>query len=158
MQIFPSAKIESIDTVELIMTEHLDRIEALVASNAQGIADNRQAIADLRHTVGDLSNTVGDLRHTVGGLSNTVGDLSNTVGDLSNTVGDLSNTVKVLTEHQAHYAEQLRGEVTNLTQLINVLATQHGETIERIDIMQSEIRGLQVENRRIMERWSNGNN
>jgi regulator of replication initiation timing len=151
MQIFPSAKIESIDTVELIMTEHLDRIEALVASNAQGIADNRQAIADLRHTVGGLSNTVGD-------LSNTVGDLSNTVGDLSNTVGDLGNTVKVLTEHQAHYAEQLRGEVTNLTQLINVLATQHGETIERIDIMQSEIRGLQVENRRIMERWSNGNN
>lgn len=70
---------------------------------------------------------------------------------------DNANAIKVLTEHQAQYAEQLRAEVTNLTELIQVVTQQHGETIARIDIMQSEVRGLQVENRRIMERWDNGN-
>ena len=70
---------------------------------------------------------------------------------------DNANAIKVLTEHQAQYAEQLRAEVTNLTELIQVVTLQHRETIARIDIMQSEVRGLQVENRRIMERWDNGN-
>jgi tRNA A37 methylthiotransferase MiaB len=72
-------------------------------------------------------------------------------------IADNASAIKVLTEHQAQYAEQLRAEVTSLTELIQVVTQQHGETIARIDIMQSEVRGLQVENRRIMERWDNGN-
>jgi hypothetical protein len=79
------------------------------------------------------------------------------IRDCQRLQADNANAIKVLTEHQAQYAEQLRAEVTNLTELIQVVTLQHGETIARIDIMQSEVRGLQVENRRIMERWDNGN-
>jgi tRNA A37 methylthiotransferase MiaB len=71
---------------------------------------------------------------------------------------DNANAIKVLTEHQAQYSEQLRSEVTNLAELIHVLSQQHGETIARIDVMQSEVRGLQVETRRILERWDNNDN
>ncbi len=76
---------------------------------------------------------------------------------LSQRTADNANAIKVLTEHQAQYSEQLRSEVTNLAELIHVLSQQHGDTIARIDVMQSEVRGLQVETRRILERWDNGN-
>ncbi|NJR31273.1 hypothetical protein HC762_00555 [bacterium] len=41
------------------------------------------------------------------------------IRDCQRLQADNANAIKVLTEHQAQYAEQLRAEVTNLTELIN---------------------------------------
>jgi hypothetical protein len=111
------------------MSDRLDRLEILVEAFGNQTTANERLIADN----------------------------ASAIKATERLVANNANTIKVLMEHQAQYAEQLRAEVTNLAEFIQIQSQQHGETIARIDVMQSEIRGLQVETRRILERWDNGN-
>jgi len=48
--------------------------------------------------------------------------------------------------------QELRACIDDVVGMIGTLAETATETFARIDLMQSEIRGLQTENRRILER------
>jgi hypothetical protein len=60
--------------------------------------------------------------------------------------------VRELSTQQQALATQLHEEVTNVVGMVNVLAQSADRQWEGFTVMQGEIRGLQTENRRILER------
>ncbi len=69
--------------------------------------------------------------------------------------------IQQLVNQQQQLQQSLHEEVTEVVGMINTLAQENGKVFERMDVMQSEIhvmqsdvRGLQVENRRMIERWN----
>jgi predicted transcriptional regulator len=70
----------------------------------------------------------------------------------------LAETMMLAIQQLAHQQQQLQqnlhDEVVEVVGMVNLMVQENGKVLERIDLMQSEIRGLQVENRRMIERWN----
>jgi predicted transcriptional regulator len=70
----------------------------------------------------------------------------------------LAETMMLAIQQLAHQQQQLQqnlhDEVVKVVGMVNLMVQENGKVLERIDLMQSEIRGLQVENRRMIERWN----
>ncbi|AGY57035.1 hypothetical protein [Gloeobacter kilaueensis] len=106
--------------------ERLERVEALTAANSEQIAANSAAIARLETAQATSNQRMDDLTERVNVLSERMTDLTERVGILSERVSDLTRMVE---------------QVSRIA-----LAT-----FQRMDAMQSEIRGLQTENQRILD-------
>jgi hypothetical protein len=60
--------------------------------------------------------------------------------------------IRELSNQQQSLSHQLHEEVTNVVGMVNLLVQNADRQWEGFTVMQSEIRGLQTENRRILER------
>jgi hypothetical protein len=72
-------------------------------------------------------------------------------------IRELSNQQQSLANQQQSLSSQLHEEVTNVVGMVNLLVQNADRHWEAFTVMQSEIRGLQTENRRILERLEGHN-
>lgn len=110
------------------MTERLDRIERILAETAESQSAAR---AESTHWFNRMQQIVD----------------SNARAIEANTAA-ISESRQTADEDRA----QFRASIEDVVSMIGELGHTASATFERIDQMQSEVRGLQTENRRILER------
>jgi predicted nucleic acid-binding Zn-ribbon protein len=93
--------------------------------------------------------TLTDQQQTLTNQQQTLTDQQQTLTNQQQTLTDQQQT---LTSQQESLATQLHDEVTNVMAMVNIMAQNADRHWEAFMQMQAEIRGLQTENRRILER------
>lgn len=66
---------------------------------------------------------------------------------------DVKVSLNRLIDYSFESDRRLTNSIDRLAGVIQQLAESQAEVLARMDEMQSEVRGLQTENRRILERW-----
>jgi len=114
-----------------VSEDRMDRLERIVSNLADTVQANSQGIAELRASVGDLRASVADLR-----------------ADHADVLEGLRLQMQFLREEQDRRAEMQQEMVRNERRYLEIR--------EDIQMMQSEIRGLQIQANRILDRLEGG--
>ncbi|MGK7874674.1 MAG: hypothetical protein AB4426_15630 [Xenococcaceae cyanobacterium] len=121
--------------------DRLDRIEAVLESTAHLAQSNTLSITDLRESIRSVEVIAESNTRSIASLREAI------------------RAVGVVTENNAQTITRLSEEnnrtMSRLAERINRFVEQAERDRAAILQMQREIKGLQTENRRILERWQN---
>ena len=122
----------------MAVEQRLDRLEAIAETTliaVRALTDQQQTLTNQQQTLTNQQQTLTDQQQT-----------------LTNQQQTLTNQQQLLTNQQEALAAQLHDEVTNVMAMVTIMAQNADRHWEAFTQIQVEIRGLQTENRRILER------
>lgn len=126
------------------MTERLDRIEAILLQNTSQIATLLEGQIKFQTQLNELTQDVDGLRQGVDEFRQNVDGLRQGVDEFRQSVDEFKQSVD-------EFKRDTRASIEELVQMGLGTYQLVADNSNAIRTMQSEVRGLQVENRRILQ-------
>jgi hypothetical protein len=130
----------------------LDRLEALaetVLLTLRDLANEQRGLASQQR---EMANEQRELASQQREMANEQREMANEQRGLASQQREMANEQRGLASQQEQLQATLHEEVSNVVGLVTILAENSERHWQAFQVMQAEIRGLQTENRRILER------